>query len=183
MPGRFHIDRAARILEAGGVIAYPTEGVFGLGCLPDDAHAVATILRIKRRDPAQGLILIASNREQLVPWAATDHPLTDDSGRAVTWVVPATPAVPAWITGRHAGVAVRVTVHPVAAALCAACDSAIVSTSANVSGHPPAANRYILQRQFRNLVDMIVPGDCGGAGGPSEIRDLMSGRILRAASQ
>ena len=182
MPQHFQVEKAARIIQAGGVVAYPTEGVFGLGCRPDDAHAVARILSIKRRDPAQGLILIASGREQLTPWVATDHPLTGEADRAVTWIAPASSAVPPWIRGRHAGVAVRITSHPVAAALCSACGSALVSTSANVSGHPPAANRYILRRQFRELVDMIVPGDCGDAGGPSEIRDLMSGRTLRAAT-
>jgi len=183
MPQRLHIDKAARIVASGGVVAYPTEGVFGLGCLPDDAHAVARILHIKQRDPSQGLILIGSCREHLEPWIDTDHPLTGEADRAVTWVVPASPAVPWWIRGKHSGVAVRITSHPVAAALCAASSSALVSTSANVSGHPPAANRYILRRQFRELVDLIVPGECGDAGGPSEIRDLTSGRTLRAANR
>lgn len=182
MPLEFHIQRAARIIDAGGVVAYPTEGVFGLGCLPDDARAVARILQIKQRDPAQGLILIASERAQLARWVDSDHDLKSSAGHPVTWIVPATPAVPGWIRGRHDGVAVRVTSHPVAAALCAACSSALVSTSANVSGRPAARNRHILRRQFRNLVDFIVPGNCGPASGPSEIRDLRTGNILRPSN-
>ena len=69
------IKRAARILQSGGVIAYPTEGVFGFGCLPDDLAAVSRVLAIKERDPALGLVLIASDLEQLAGWIE----LPDDS--------------------------------------------------------------------------------------------------------
>lgn len=178
------IQKAARILRQGGVIAYPTEGVFGLGCLPDEAKAVARILEIKRRDPSMGLILIASSRDQLDPWCQFRNGngnLESSLERPVTWVVPAQPSVPYFIRGEHSNIAVRITLHPVAATLCDAVDSALVSTSANVAGRQPARNAFVLRRQFRSLVDYIVPGQCGPAGGASEIRDLASGRILRAA--
>jgi len=178
------IRNAVRILESGGVIAYPTEGVFGLGCLPGDFAAVRRILDIKDRDPAMGLVLIVSEPAQLAEWI--DMPLSEvtlasSDERPVTWIVPATPAVPPWIRGRHAGIAVRQTTHPVARALCATADSALVSTSANRSGHPPARNAFVLRRQFGTLVDYVVPGHCGPASGPSEIRDLKTGRVLRSA--
>lgn len=175
---------AAGIVRAGGVVAYPTEGVFGLGCRPDDAAAVLRILEIKRRDPLQGLLLIAADEAQLDGWIelpATHADLRSTPERPVTWIVPATAAVPGWIRGRHAGVAIRLTAHPVAAALCREAGLPLVSTSANVAGRPPARNALVLRRQFGALVDFVVPGRCGPAGGPSEIRDLATGRILRPA--
>lgn len=178
------LRRAARLLRAGGVIAYPTEGVFGLGCLPDDPEAVLRLLDIKQRDPSRGLILIAANAAQLDGWIRLpdgDHSLTSTADRPVTWIVPAADGVPEWVRGAHDGMAVRITAHPVAAALCEAADSPLVSTSANTAGRPPARNAWVVRRQFRQRVDFIVPGRCGPARGPSELRDLESGAVLRAA--
>ena len=179
-----NIRYAARVLERGGVIAYPTEGVFGLGCLPDNAEAVQRILAMKKRDPAMGLILIVSSADQLQGLAdvpVNELILESSEEKPVTWIVPATDEVPEWIRGKHAGVAVRRTTHPVAHALCAAVDSALVSTSANLSGRPPARNEYVLRRLFGTLVDYVVPGACGSAKGASEIRDLKTGKVLRPA--
>lgn len=179
------IEKAGRIIRAGGVVAYPTEGVFGLGCLPDDEQAVARILGIKQRDPAMGLIVIASCPQQLQGWVdlPEESPALQarDSG-PITWVVRAATGVPFWIQGEHAGIAVRVTSHPVAAALCDAADSALVSTSANISGRPATRNSHVLRRTMGHLVDYIVPGACGPADSPSEIRDLQSGNTLRPAN-
>lgn len=179
------IQKAARILRQGGVIAYPTEGVFGLGCLPGEAEAVDRILEIKQRDPAQGLILVAARKDQLAPWARLpeEAELPSTLARPVTWLVPARASVPYNIRGSHETVAVRLTAHPVAAELCKAADSAIVSTSANVSGRQPARTPFALRKQFGRLVDYVVPGDCGPATGVSEIRDLRSGAVLRAGAK
>ena len=179
-----NIRYAARVINRGGVVAYPTEGVFGLGCLPDNFEAVARILTIKKRDPGMGLVLIISDIDQLAGW--TDAPLDSDSltstlEKPVTWIVPATAEVPWWIRGDHAGVAVRKTEHPVARALCRETDSPLVSTSANISGRPPARSVYVLRRVLGALVDYVVPGECGPAHGPSEIRILETGKILRPA--
>jgi L-threonylcarbamoyladenylate synthase len=180
------IQRASRILRDGGVVAYPTEGVFGLGCLPHDATAVRRILAIKQRDPAKGLVLIAADLGQLDEWievpSGTDLP-TSRNDRPVTWVVPAAADVSYLVRGNHQGLAVRLTAHPVAAALCNAADSPLVSTSANISGRPPARNSYVLRRLFGDLVDYVVPGTCGPASGQSEIRDLLSGKVLRPANR
>jgi len=177
-PISFPIHKAGRILRNGGVVAYPTEGVFGLGCLPGDTLAIERILLIKRR-----LILVAANRAQLDPWIEFDGELPSNPERPVSWVVPASKESSRWITGQHTGVAVRVTTHPVTAALCNAAGSALVSTSANIAGQRPAANALVLRRQFRTLVDYIVPGQCGTARGPSEIRDMMSGATMRPAER
>jgi L-threonylcarbamoyladenylate synthase len=178
------LRRAARILRSGGVVAYPTEGVFGLGCLPDDFAAISRVLAIKQRDPALGLVLIASDIEQLDGWIelpGKTSELKSTGDKPVTWIVPATDEVPYWIRGEHAGLAVRITAHPIASALCDAADSALVSTSANMHGRPVARNVFVLRRRFGALVDYIVPGECGPASGPSEIRDLSSGMVLRSA--
>lgn len=179
-----NIRHAVRVLQAGGVIAYPTEGVFGLGCLPRVGEAVRRILDIKQRDPAMGLILIVSSPDQLEGWVKipTDElSLDSSSDRPVTWIVPASDDVPRWIRGDHPGLAVRQTTHPVARSLCENAASALVSTSANLSGHPPARNALVLRRLFGSAVDYIVPGECGPARGPSEIRDFRTGKILRPA--
>ena len=175
------IQRAGRILRAGGIVAYPTEGVFGLGCIPDYADAVIRILSIKKRSPALGLVLIASCVEQLDGWAKLPRAASLESSleHPVTWIVPADVNVPYWIKGEHDGLAVRISQHPVASALCDAADSLLVSTSANIAGRPPARTAYVLRRSFRSLVDCIVPGRCGPARGASEIRDLKSGKVIR----
>ena len=178
------IAKAADVLLAGGVIAYPTEGVFGLGCMPDDDEAVLRVLTLKRRDPAKGLILIASDKGQLVDWIDIDPgELPDpDPEHPTTWIAPATPGVSPLVRGDHPGLAVRLTTNATAVALCDAVDSPIVSTSANIAGQPVARNRYVLRRRFGTRVDYIVPGECGPASGPSEIRDLTTGRTLRPQS-
>ena len=182
MTGTQVIRNASRVLERGGVITYPTEGVYGLGCLSDKYDAVSRILDIKKRDPAMGLVMIVSEIQQLAGWADTaigELSLPSTLDEPVTWIVPATADVPWWIRGKHSGIAVRHTAHPVAIALCDAVDSPIVSTSANVSGHPTARSALVLRRQFGALVDYVVPGDCGPAGTASEIRDHETGNVLR----
>ena len=171
-------------LRAGQIIAYPTEAVFGLGCDPCNVTAVRRLLAIKRRPVSKGLILIAATLAQLEPFI---EPL-DAVFRArleatwpgpLTWLVPARQA-PGWLRGTHATLAVRVTAQPLAAALCRAWGGPLVSTSANLSGRPPARNALAVRRHLGNQVDYLVPGATGGATRPTEIRDLQSGQIIRA---
>lgn len=180
----FRLRDIARRLRAGQVIAYPTEAVFGLGCDPRNRDAVGRVLAIKRRSPTKGLILIAAEFLQLAPFL---KPL-DAHWRAkievarpepVTWLVPAREAVPSWLRGRHDTLAVRVTAHPVANALCRTWGGPIVSTSANISGQPPARNALSARRQLGSRVDFVVSAPVGNARRPTEIRDLYSGRVVR----
>ena len=180
------VMRAAEVLLRGGIIAYPTEGVFGLGCLPDDLSAVVRLVCVTQRDARKGLILIAATSEQLDGWVALPEGRSipePDPTHPVTWIVPAGRRVAPIIRGEHEGLAVRITSNPVAAAICNAVDSPIVSTSANLSGKTVARNRIVLRRQFAQRVDYIVPGDCGPASGASEIRDLSSNKVLRPHRQ
>jgi len=182
---KMSIARAAEILLGGGIVATPTEGVFGLSCMPDEPAALLRLLAIKRRDPSKGLILIGSSREQFAPWLDASAPRIPDPDPAqpTTWIVTTAAGVSRLLRGDHQSLAVRITTNPVARALCDAVDSPLVSTSANVAGGPTARNRFVLRRKFAACVDYILPGDCGPASGPSEIRDLQTGDIIRPRSQ
>ena len=176
------INRAADVLLGGGIIAYPTEGVFGLGCMPDDLQALTRLIEIKQRDPAKGLILIAANIEQLRGWVANEdleRIPAPDPNRPTTWIARPGPNVGVLLRGDHAGIAVRLTTNAVAAAISDKVDSPITSTSANLANAPVVRNRIALIQSFGALVDYVVPGDCGPADGPSEIRMLDDGSLLR----
>ncbi len=182
---RMYVNRSANTLLAGGIIAYPTEGIYGLGCLPDDSDAVVRLLGIKQRKPGKGLILIVSDIAYLDGWVAREDRRRlpqPDPVRPVTWIVRPAPQVPAIVRGDNDGLAVRITTNPVAAAICDEVQVPVISTSANVEGRPAARNRFVLRRQFGSLVDYIVPGDCGPVSGASEIRSLSSGKIIRQRS-
>ena len=178
------ISRGGRVLRAGGVIAYPNESVFGLGCLPDSEQAVERVLRLKGRNRSLGLILIAAEWEQFDGWAA-DLDLACDPrelrrSRGVTWVVAAARRAPEWITGGRPTIAVRRSLHPQAAALSLAVESPLVSTSCNPHGLPPARTSEKAGEYFAGEVDWVMPGECGPLKGPTEIRDAATGAVLRA---
>lgn len=180
-----HIDRGARILRGGGVIAYPNESVYGLGCLPGDEQAVERVLALKGRDRSLGLILIAAEWEQFDGWAAELSTAPEfrevRASEGITWVVPASSNAPEWITGGRDTVAVRRSMHPLAAALSLALDSPLVSTSCNPHGKPPARTEAQASNYFDAKVDWVLPGECGPLEGPSEIRDAATGAVLRPA--
>ena len=126
--------------------------------------------------------MIVAERQQLQGWvddASLARIPDPERGKPVTWIVPAGRRASALICGAHDGIAIRVTAHPVARTLCAAADSPLISTSANVSGRPVVRNRWLLQKHFRNRVDAIVPGDLGDTGRASQIRRLDNQQIIR----
>ena len=185
-PHPFQTRQAVRVLHAGGVIAYPTEAVYGLGCDPMDAAAVLRILELKKRPWQKGLILIASDRQQLdpfiLPLSQELQTLLDESWPGpITWLLPAHPEVPYWLRGEHNSIAVRVTAHAGTRVLCEAFGRAIVSTSANPATLPPARSPLKVRRYFGDGLGMILHGPLGGRAQPSEIRDASSGRVIRAA--
>jgi len=179
-----HLRQAAQIIHNGGIVAYPTEGVFGLGCDPGCYEAVLRILELKERAVAAGLILIAADRGQLEGWikpSADEERALSSADKFVTWVVTADPRCPDWITGGRPTCAVRITQHPVAAALCREADLSLVSTSANRHGQKAATTTLAVRRLFGRDVDFILPGTIGAATGPSEIRIARTGAVLRNA--
>lgn len=185
MPSKLHIYEACRALAAGDVIAYPTEAVWGLGCEPLNEHACLKLMLLKQRDVSKGVILIASDFEQLAPYLADVPQKNLNAALATwpgpaTWIVPASARVPRWLTGGRDTLAVRVTAHPVASALCRTYGGALVSTSANVSGRPPARSALQVRTQLGHGLAYVLAGELGGRSAPTPIRDLMTGKLLRA---
>jgi L-threonylcarbamoyladenylate synthase len=184
MSNDFRIHLAVRALRAGGVIAYPTEGVWGLGCDPHNPAAVLQLLALKHRAMAKGLLLVAADIEQFAPYlaglsVAQQQRLRDSWPAPLTWLVPNNGAAPDWIGGSHASVALRVSAHPLVAALCRAFGGPLVSTSANPSGRPAALNAVRVRRYFGADLDFILNGELGGQRGPTPIRDLITDKFLR----
>ena len=180
----WHIHNALITLQNGGIIAYPTEAVMGLGCDPWDEDAAAALLRLKRRPAGKGLIVVASDVGQLselVDFSRVPAPgeITASWPGPVTWLVPAHPFTPRWLTGRHDTLAVRVPAHPVVQQLCDRVGP-LVSTSANPSGCRPARNGRRARAYFGRDVDCYIPGNVGGDPRPSAIRDAVTGHVLRA---
>ena len=181
------LQRAVSVLRHGGVLAYPTEAVFGLGCDPQNRDALQRLLRIKQRPWQKGLILIAADFAQLRPYVlplsvAQWAQIQATWPGPVTWLLPARPGVSRQLRGVHNTIAVRVTAHQPTIALCRAFGGAIVSTSANRSGQWPARTTRAVRKQLGSEVDYILPGRLGGAAQPSQIRDLVSGQIVRMGS-
>ena len=180
------IDTITALLRQGGVIAYPTEGVWGLGCDPRNEAAVVRLLALKQRDVAKGLILIASDEAQLAAFIETS-PLSQAQLAQVraswpgpnTWIMPASANAPHWITGAHNGIAVRVTAHPLVRTLCDTFGGALVSTSANIASEPSPRSRAELDPRIIAGVDAISEGETLGRQQPSTIRDARSGSTLR----
>jgi len=180
----WHIREAVRKLAAGGVIAYPTETVYGLGCDPFNGTAALRLINLKERTIEQGLILVASQFEQLEPLLCPLHSeirrrITRPCKPPVTWVLPCLPEIPLWLRGRHDSLAVRVSDHPVTAALCKRWGGPLVSSSANLHGKPPAADPLAVRKAFNAQLDYILHGTHGSTNKPSQIRDGLTGKLLR----
>ncbi len=183
MATEFAIRFAAHCIRQCGIIAYPTETVYGLGCDPLCAEAVNEINSLKGRDAGKGLILVASRLQQL-------DTLIDVSGRneraaivgehePTSWIVSAKDTAPEWITGRHHTIAIRISSHPLLMRLCDQLGHALVSTSANPAGKKPALNSLQLHRYFDGLVDSMLISNHNCSGKPSKIRHLKSRQLLR----
>jgi L-threonylcarbamoyladenylate synthase len=185
MSKKLSINAAIDYLSNQQVIAYPTESIFGLGCDPDSEKAVKQLLELKKRDINKGLILIADNYQQLLPYIDDDGLSTEQKNMMfeswpghVTWILPKNSATPYFITGQFDTIAVRVTAHPVVKALCHQYGKPIVSTSANLSGYAPCQTSEQVQQQFGQSFP-ILQGKLGNKTTPSQIRDSRNGQIIR----
>ena len=181
------LDAAAALLRCGGVLAYPTEAVFGLGCDPHDRAAFERLFALKQRPSTQGVLLIAADFAQIERYidrtAVPDTVLQQVHASwpgPHTWIFPRSAAVPDWVAGSHAGIALRVTAHEPAAALCRAYGDALVSTSANPHGQPPARAADVVAQYFGDALDGLLEAPLGGQQSPTVIRDALSGAIIRA---
>lgn len=177
---------AAELLKAGGVLAYPTEAVFGLGCDPQNLAAFERLLALKQRPSGHGVLLIGADFAQIEPYLALDQVPAErlEAVRATwpgpyTWIFPRSAAAPSWIAGAHEGIGVRVTAHEPATALCRAFGGALVSTSANPHGQPPARSPQEVIAYFGGGPDGLLSAPVGSLEAPSSIRDALTGAIIR----
>lgn len=181
------LDQAAAILREGGVIAYPTEAVYGIGCDPKNLSAVKKILEIKQREKAKGLILVASSFEQFKNYMQPldkeieEKLLTSwkDQTKAITWLVPVKKQTSEYIRGQFDTIAVRVSHHPVVKELCEKFAGAIISTSANISTQDAARTALQVKQIFENKINFIIEGETDINAQPSEIRDALTDKIIR----
>lgn len=181
----FSVDEGVVALQAGNVIAYPTESVFGLGCDPDNDRAIAKVMNLKKRDPNKGFILVAATFEQLLPYIDSEQ-ITDLHKQKllaswpgpITWIVPKNKQYQALGTQAWTTLAVRVSAHPVVQALCLQFAKPIISTSANISGQTPCKQSDDVFLQFNQDV-AVIDGQVGASQKPTEIRDLITDTIIR----
>lgn len=179
------LNQAVLALKSDGVIAYPTEAVYGLGCDPFNEIAVKKLLVLKQRPITHGLILLAHSWSVLAKYTLPIDPqllakTLETWPGTTTWLFPARlDLVPAWIRGEHQSIALRVTAHPLAKALCETFAGPIVSTSANIHNHPTTSTAAEVRLQFPNGIDYILEGETGGLAKPTPIYDVISGKILR----
>lgn len=179
-------------LRDGATIAYPTEGVYGLGCLPGHPAAIQRLLTLKQRPVGKGLLLVGSQLDQFSPWI---QPLSDEQRQTIaqhyqavqqrqahptTWIVPARSAVSPLLRGDFPTLGIRLCPHPLVGALCEQLHSPLVSTSANISGRPPARNRQTLRREFHKTVDIIIGAPTLGFARASQIQSLDQRTLYRS---
>ncbi|MCK5354648.1 MAG: Sua5/YciO/YrdC/YwlC family protein [Methyloprofundus sp.] len=179
----FKIRMASHALRQGKLIAYPTEAVYGLGCDPLNETAVMHLLQLKQRPMHKGLILIAADFTQLLPFISPSPDMLNRMMPSwpgpITWVVPAQPWVPNYLKGTHQSLAVRVSAHPLVQQLCLHYGGAIVSTSANISQQPPARSALAVRKNLLSNDMFILPGMTDRHTQPTAIYNALDGHCLR----
>ena len=184
-PRAWKIHLATQVLKQGGVIAHPTEAIWGLACDPLQASSIVKLLEMKHRPVDKGLILVSGHREHF-------HFLLDElsdtlkerffapQSSPTTWLVPDTKdKIPAYIKGKFSSVALRLTQYPLISELSKSMGHAIISTSANPAGMKPAANAFKVNQYFSGSIDYILNAPLGAFPRPSVIRDLVSNKVIR----
>ena len=171
------IKKAISILKKGGVVAYPTDTVYGLGACMTDTAAVDRIFQVKERPKGMALPVLLADRVQMesivtsVPMSALL--LVDEFfPGALTIILPKSDIVPDIITGGGRTVAFRIPDHPVPLALIKGLGKPIVGTSANLSGQPSALTAAEVQAQIGDKIDMVIDGGRCPGGIESTVIDL-----------
>ncbi len=162
------IEQGIAILRCGGVIAYPTDTVYGLGASMDSAAAVEKVFLVKSRPRHLPLPVLVSNVSEIEKLAASVSPtayclIKAFLPGALTLVLPASGKVPSYLKTRENTIALRIPAHPVPLALISGIGTAIVGTSANLSGYPnPLTGREVME-QLGDKIDLVIDGGrCSG---------------------
>jgi len=171
------VERGVSILKQGGLVAFPTDTVYGLGAGANLCRAVERVYRVKGRPPNMALPLLLADVAQIrdvarpVPplaWLLADNFLPG----ALTLVLPRSGSVPDIVTAGGQTVAVRIPAHPVPVALARGLGTPIVGTSANLSGQPSALTAAEVCAQFGERVDLVIDGGRCPGGRESTIVDI-----------
>ena len=182
MATNFQYRLAAHIIHRGGVIACPTDTIYGLACSPFDIDAVNRIMEIKRRAANKNFILLASSIDQaeaLITISDEERTRMLDVTRPTSWVASARDDTPGWLLDNNGAVTIRVSSHANVTRLCDTIGHAVISTSANISGRRPAANVMQLHQSFHGKVDQILANDCKTDGRPSKVIRLCDNHVFR----
>jgi len=174
---------AAAVCRAGGVVVYPTETVYGLGCDPFQAQAVARVRAVKGRDALKPMLAVTDAWPRAERWfaevpAALAPVLEHEPPLAVTVVLPAGPAAPEALVSAEGTVAVRRSSDPFVAALVAATGAPVLSTSANRAGEPPASGFAALDPAVLSAVDLAVDAGRPLGGTPSTVVTVREGALV-----
>ena len=155
--------------------------MFGLGCDPLNETAVMRLLSIKQRPIDKGLILVAANFSQVAPFLSpiSEQQKQHTQPSETTWVFPAKADTPQWLTGQFDSLAIRISKHPSVIQLCQRFGSALVSSSANLSGQEPARTSQEVINHLDDRLDGILDNKVGNLSKPTNIRDSLTGEILR----
>ena len=167
-------------LHSGEVIAYPTEGVWGLGCDPFNEEAISILLKLKSRSENKGLILIGSNLNQFSAFIEIDKykdKLLERWPGPHTWLVPPKKSVSKLIIGNHENIALRLSSHKEVVELCEEFQGSLISSSANKENSPTLESPKQIQKAFPGI--KILSGNLGGLNQPSKIQDLITGEVIR----
>ena len=200
MNNREIIDEAVKVLREGGVILYPTDTVWGIGCDATNEKAVARVFEIKRRSEAKSLVLLACDLDMVakyikeIPSIAID--LVEVNDAPMTIIYPGAQYLAPNAVAEDGSVGIRIPLVPEEEAgtlkgadftreLVRRLRKPLVSTSANISGEPTPANFSEISEEIKNAMDYVVPKnvDNGSTGRPSQIIKLGLGgevEIIRA---
>jgi len=179
------VKKAVAILKKGGVVAFPTDTVYGLGALAENEGAVERIFALKQRPKNMPLPLLVSDMSHLTELAATPGPLARRLASrfwpgGLTLIVPASDKVPKFIGGGRK-VALRIPDDAVALALIRDLGKPIVGTSANLTGRRAAITAAEVKRCFGDKVDLVIDAGRRPGGLESTIIDITGekARIVR----
>jgi L-threonylcarbamoyladenylate synthase len=188
-PDAAQIERAAAAIRSGQLAAIPTDTLYGLAADPANVAAVARLFQVKGRLGENALPLVAADPEQVerhfgcLPAMAARLAGHFWPG-PLTLLLNAPPTLAPQVSGGTLKVGVRVPAHPVAVALCRACDGPLTATSANISGKPPTDDPDAVMRTLGSLVDLLVDSGRTPGGAPSTVVDVTGPepRLIRAGA-
>lgn len=178
------LTKIINTLEKGNIIAYPTEGVYGLGCDPMQPDAVEKIYILKERERHKSFIIISHDWDCVAPWTLPLPNLTTILNTwpgPITWILPASSAAPTYLVS-NGTIAIRITAHPFSRRLCEGFKRPLISTSANKAHQPPCLTAMEVQQAFLmdEAITWIIDAPLGNQSGPTEIRDGITGKVLRS---